>query len=44
MAPAPTGDAAVRLWDALMVLSEEPGFFEIMRPRRNGPVVRPVPA
>ena len=44
MAPAPTGDAAVRLWDALMVLSEEPGFFEIMRPRRNAPVVRPVPA
>ena len=38
MAPAPTGDAAVRLWDALMVLSAEPGFFEITRPRRNRPI------
>ncbi|HEV2309385.1 MAG TPA: hypothetical protein VGU73_02585, partial [Acidimicrobiia bacterium] len=37
MAPAPTGEAAVRLWDVLMLLSEEPGFFEITRPRRNDP-------
>jgi 2-hydroxychromene-2-carboxylate isomerase len=41
MAPAPTGDAAVRLWDALMVVSAEPGFFEITRPRRNPPVPAP---
>jgi 2-hydroxychromene-2-carboxylate isomerase len=41
MAPAPTGDAAVQLWDALMVLSAEPGFFEITRPRRNAPVPPP---
>ena len=41
MAPAPTGDAAVRLWDAIQVLSEEPGFFEITRPRSNPP--RPTP-
>jgi hypothetical protein len=39
MAPAPTGDAALRLWDAIEVLSEEPGFFEITRPRRNPPRV-----
>ena len=39
MAPAPTGDAALRLWDAIQVLSEEPGFFEITRPRRNRPQV-----
>ncbi|HEY6319330.1 MAG TPA: disulfide bond formation protein DsbA [Acidimicrobiia bacterium] len=37
MAPAPTGDAALRLWDALVVLSTEPGFFEVTRPRRNAP-------
>ena len=37
MAPAPTGDAAVRLWDAILVLCQEPGFFEITRPRANPP-------
>lgn len=37
MAPAPTGEAAVRLWDAIQVLSREPGFFEITRPRLNPP-------
>jgi len=39
MAPAPTGEAAVQLWDAIQVLSEQPGFFEITRPRRNPPLV-----
>jgi hypothetical protein len=37
MAPAPTGDAAARLWDAIQVISREPGFFEITRPRSNPP-------
>ena len=37
MAPAPTGDAALRLWDAVQVIAEEPGFFEITRPRANVP-------
>jgi hypothetical protein len=37
MAPAPTGEAAVRLWDAIQVISKEPGFFEITRPRTNSP-------
>jgi predicted DsbA family dithiol-disulfide isomerase len=37
MAPAPTGAAAVRLWDAIQVISREPGFFEITRPRINRP-------
>jgi 2-hydroxychromene-2-carboxylate isomerase len=32
MAPAPSGPAAVRLWDAIQVISEEPGFFEISGP------------
>lgn len=38
MAPAPTGDAALRLWDAISVIAREPGFFEITRPRANPPV------
>jgi predicted DsbA family dithiol-disulfide isomerase len=37
MAPAPTGDAAVAMWDAIQVLLREPGFFEITRPRVNRP-------
>jgi 2-hydroxychromene-2-carboxylate isomerase len=37
MAPAPTGEAAVAMWDAIQVLSKEPGFFEITRPRANRP-------
>jgi hypothetical protein len=37
MAPAPTGPDAVRLWDAIQVLSEHEGFFEITRPRSNLP-------
>ncbi len=40
MAPAPTGAAAVRLWDAIQVLSEYQGFFEITRPRANPPRVQ----
>jgi predicted DsbA family dithiol-disulfide isomerase len=41
MAPAPTGDAALQLWDAIQVLSREPGFFEITRPRTNPPRTSP---
>jgi predicted DsbA family dithiol-disulfide isomerase len=37
MAPAPTGEGALRLWDAIQVISAEPGFFEITRPRANPP-------
>ena len=37
VAPAPTGEAAVRLWDAIEVIAREPGFFEITRPRTNSP-------
>jgi hypothetical protein len=37
MAPAPTGEAALRMWDAITTLSAEPGFFEITRPRANPP-------
>jgi hypothetical protein len=38
MAPAPVGEAAVRLWDAIQVISREPGFFELTRPRANRPL------
>ena len=38
MAPAPVGEAAVRLWDAIQVISREPGFFEMTRPRANRPL------
>ncbi len=37
MAPAPTGAAAVELWDAIVVLSRQPSFFEFTRPRANRP-------
>jgi hypothetical protein len=37
MAPAPTGAAALQLWDAIQVLAEHDGFFEITRPRTNLP-------
>jgi predicted DsbA family dithiol-disulfide isomerase len=33
MAPAPSGSSALALWDAIQVLSEQEGFFEITRPR-----------
>lgn len=37
MAPAPTGPSALALWDAIQVLSEHSGFFELTRPRVNAP-------
>jgi predicted DsbA family dithiol-disulfide isomerase len=37
MAPAPTGHSALDLWDAIQVISEHPGFFELTRPRVNLP-------
>ena len=40
MAPAPTGAAALELWDAIQVISRQPGFFEITRPRANLPRIR----
>jgi hypothetical protein len=42
MAPAPNGDAALRLWDAITVIAQEPGFFEITRPRANPPLATPL--
>ena len=37
MAVVPTGDAAVELWDAIQVVSKQPAFFEITRPRSTPP-------
>lgn len=37
MAPAPTGEDALRLWDAIEVVSQQPGFFELTRPRSLPP-------
>lgn len=35
--PAPTGDAAGRLWDGLALLTSVPGFYELKRTRTAGP-------
>jgi hypothetical protein len=35
--PAPTGEAALRAWDAVRVLLAEPGFFELRRARTGPP-------
>ena len=39
MSQAPTGDAAVRFWDAIQVVSEQQGFFELTRPRTATPML-----
>ena len=36
--PAPTGDAALRLWDGLVLMAGVPGFYELKRSRTDGPV------
>ncbi len=36
--PAPTGEDALKLWDALIVTGRTPGFFELKRTREVGPV------
>ncbi len=35
--PAPTGEAAGRLWDGFVLVAETPGFFEIKRSRTVQP-------
>lgn len=37
--PAPTGEAALRAWDAVRVLLAEPGFFELRRARTGPPAL-----
>jgi predicted DsbA family dithiol-disulfide isomerase len=36
--PAPTGENAVRMWDAMVAAGRIPGFFEFKRSRDTGPV------
>ena len=37
LSPAPTGQAALRAWDAVRVLLAEPGFLELSRARTEPP-------
>lgn len=36
--PAPTGEAAGRLWDGVVLVASTPGFYELKRTRVQGPV------
>jgi 2-hydroxychromene-2-carboxylate isomerase len=36
--PAPTGEAAGRLWDGVLLVAATPGFYELKRTREQGPV------
>ncbi|MBU6245077.1 MAG: DsbA family protein [Actinomycetales bacterium] len=36
--PAPTGEAAGRLWDGVLLVAGTPGFFELKRTRTQGPI------
>jgi hypothetical protein len=38
MSPAPTGEDAVKFWDAIIAAGSMPGFFELKRTREVGPV------
>lgn len=38
ISPAPKGEQAVKLWDAVVVAAEYDGFFELKRTRTRGPV------
>jgi predicted DsbA family dithiol-disulfide isomerase len=36
--PAPTGKAAVDMWDAMVAAGRTPGFYEFKRSRQTGPI------
>ena len=38
ISPAPTGQAALTLWDGVVAVTSYPGFFELKRSRTTGPV------
>lgn len=42
--PAPTGEDAVKMWDAMVAAGRIPGFFEFKRSRDTGPIFGPRPA
>ena len=39
MSPAPTGEAALKFWDAIIAAGSLPGFFELKRTREVGPIL-----
>lgn len=41
--PAPTGKAAVEMWDAMVTAGRMPGFYEFKRSRETGPIFGPRP-
>ena len=43
LSPAPTGDEALRLWDAYLLLGSIRGVYEIKRTREVGPLLPPRP-
>ena len=38
ISPAPSGEAALILWDGVVAVTSYPGFFELKRSRTTGPV------
>jgi hypothetical protein len=44
LSPAPTGKAAVALWDAMVAAGSTEGFYEFKRTRTTGPVFGERPA
>jgi len=38
ISPAPTGEAALELWDGVVACARVPGFFELKRSRGVGPI------
>ncbi|MDR1427176.1 MAG: hypothetical protein LBJ08_05395 [Bifidobacteriaceae bacterium] len=40
VSPAPRGQDAIRLWDAIVLLAEVPGFYELKRGRVGRPLTR----
>ena len=43
LSPAPTGDQAVQLWDAFVVLGGIQGIYELKRTRDVAPLLPPRP-
>lgn len=41
VSPAPTGEAAGRLWDGCVLVAGTPGFYELKRTRTTGPILEP---
>ena len=39
LSPAPTGQAAVQMWDAVVAAGRIPGFYELKRSRETGPIM-----